>query len=41
MPGLGSAAPLSHVLARMIDEYALHSGQAHMRRFAALGRVQR
>lgn len=40
-PGLGSGAPLSHVLVKMIDEYALHSGQAHMLRFAALGRVQR
>ena len=40
-PGRGSAAPLSHVLVKMIDEYALHSGQAHMLRFAALGRVQR
>ncbi|MET4100455.1 hypothetical protein ABIB37_002692 [Agrococcus sp. UYP10] len=40
-PGRGSAAPLSHVLIKMIDEYALHGGQAHMLRFAALGRVQR
>ncbi|MGY3128655.1 hypothetical protein ACVWW9_002184 [Agrococcus sp. UYP33] len=40
-PGRGSAAPLSHVLIKMIDEYALHAGQAHMLRFAALGRVQR
>ncbi len=40
-PGRGSAAPRSHVLVKMIDEYALHSGQAHMLRFAALGRVQR
>jgi len=40
-PGRGSGAPPSHVLVKMIDEYALHSGQAHMLRFAALGRVQR
>ncbi|ROR66713.1 DUF664 domain-containing protein [Agrococcus jenensis] len=40
-PGRGSGAPLSHLLIKIIDEYALHSGQAHMLRFAALGRVQR
>jgi hypothetical protein len=25
----------------MIDEYALHAGQAHMLRFAALGELRR
>jgi len=25
----------------MIDEYALHAGQAHMLRFAALGEMKR
>ncbi|MFT4233109.1 MAG: DUF664 domain-containing protein [Leucobacter sp.] len=40
-PGLGHGDPLAHALVKMIDEYALHSGQAHMLRFAALGRVLR
>lgn len=40
-PGLGHGDPLGHTLIKMIDEYALHSGQAHMLRFAALGRVLR
>ncbi len=40
-PGMGHGNPLSHALVKMIDEYALHSGQAHMLRFAALGRVLR
>jgi hypothetical protein len=39
--GLGHGEPLGHTLIKMVDEYALHSGQAHMLRFAALGRVQR
>ncbi len=39
--GLGHGQPLAHTLIKMIDEYALHSGQAHMLRFAALGRLQR
>ena len=39
--GLGHGDPLGHTLLKMIDEYALHSGQAHMLRFAALGRVLR
>jgi hypothetical protein len=40
-PGLGHGKPLGHTLIKMIDEYALHSGQAHMLRFAALGQVLR
>lgn len=40
-PGLGHGESLSHTLIKMIDEYALHSGQAHMLRFAALGRMLR
>lgn len=39
--GLGHGDPLGHTLIKMIDEYALHSGQAHMLRFAALGRMPR
>ena len=40
-PGLGHGNPLGHTLIKMVDEYALHSGQAHMLRFAALGRLTR
>lgn len=40
-PGLGHGHPLGHTLIKVIDEYALHSGQAHMLRFAALGEVRR
>ncbi len=40
-PGLGHGRPLGATLVKMIDEYALHSGQAHMIRFAALGEVVR
>lgn len=39
--GLGHGRPLGFTLVKMIDEYALHSGQAHMIRFAALGEVRR
>jgi hypothetical protein len=39
--GAGHGRPLSAVLIKMIDEYALHAGQAHMLRFAALGKVLR
>ena len=39
--GLGHGQPLGHILIKMIDEYALHAGQAHMLRFSALGRMQR
>lgn len=40
-PGAGHGQPLGATLIKMIDEYALHSGQAHMLRFAALGRIVR
>jgi len=40
-PGYGHGRPLGHTLIKMIDEYALHSGQAHMLRFAALGQLLR
>ena len=40
-PGLGHGQPLGATLVKMIDEYALHSGQAHMLRFAALGEMVR
>lgn len=40
-PGKGHGRPLGAVLIKMIDEYALHSGQAHMLRFAALGEIIR
>lgn len=36
--GAGHRRPLRATLVKMIDEYALHAGQAHMLRFAALGR---
>ncbi|HUG31576.1 MAG TPA: DUF664 domain-containing protein [Acidimicrobiia bacterium] len=39
--GLGHGRPLGATLVKMIDEYALHSGQAHMLRFAALGEMIR
>ena len=39
--GAGHGRPLGAVLIKMIDEYALHSGQAHMIRFAALGEMIR
>jgi hypothetical protein len=39
--GAGHGRPLTAVLVKMIDEYALHAGQAHMLRFAALGKMLR
>jgi hypothetical protein len=39
--GKGHGRPLRATLVKMIDEYALHAGQAHMLRFAALGRLIR
>ena len=39
--GAGHGRPLGAVLVKMIDEYALHSGQAHMIRYAALGKIIR
>lgn len=40
-PGRGHGRPLGATLIKMIDEYALHSGQAHMLRYAALGEMIR
>lgn len=40
-PGKGHGRPVGVTLVKMIDEYALHSGQAHMLRFAALGQMIR
>ena len=39
--GLGHGMPLGATLIKMLDEYALHAGQAHMLRFAALGEMIR
>ena len=39
--GLGHGRPVGATLVKMIDEYALHAGQAHMLRFAALGKMIR
>ncbi|MEN8238733.1 MAG: DUF664 domain-containing protein [Actinomycetota bacterium] len=39
--GAGHGRRLEAVLVKMIDEYALHAGQAHMLRFAALGQMIR
>lgn len=39
--GAGNGRPLRTTLVKMIDEYALHAGQAHMLRFAALGEIVR
>ena len=39
--GVGSGRSLRASLVKMIDEYALHAGQAHMIRFAALGEMIR
>lgn len=39
--GEGHGWSLGAALIKMIDEYALHSGQAHMLRFAALGELRR
>jgi hypothetical protein len=39
--GAGHGRPLGATLVKMIDEYALHAGQAHMLRFAALGKMVR
>ena len=40
-PGRGHGRPLRATLVKMVDEYALHAGQAHMLRFAALGEIIR
>ena len=39
--GLGHGRMLRATLVKMIDEYAIHAGQAHMLRFAALGELIR
>jgi hypothetical protein len=39
--GLGHGRPLQAVLIKMVQEYAVHNGQAHMLRYAALGEVIR
>jgi Protein of unknown function (DUF664) len=39
--GAGHGRPLGSTLLKMIDEYALHSGEAHMLRYAALGEIIR
>ena len=39
--GAGHGRSLRTTLVKMIDEYALHAGQAHMLRFAALGEMIR
>jgi hypothetical protein len=39
--GAGHGRTLRAVLVKMIDEYAVHAGQAHMLRFAALGEMIR
>ena len=39
--GRGRGRPLGATLVGMINEYALHSGQAHMLRFASLGEIIR
>lgn len=39
--GAGHGRPLGACLVKMIHEYTLHSGQAHMLRYAALGEVVR
>lgn len=39
--GAGHGRPLQAVLLKMTNEYAIHAGQAHMLRFAALGELRR
>ncbi|HVR79385.1 MAG TPA: DUF664 domain-containing protein, partial [Acidimicrobiia bacterium] len=39
--GTGHGRQMGATLVKMLDEYALHSGQAHMLRFAALGEIIR
>jgi len=38
--GLGHGRSLRATLVKMVDEYAIHAGQAHMLRFAALGELR-
>jgi hypothetical protein len=37
--GLGHGRPLGATLVKMVQEYAVHNGQAHMLRYAVLGEV--
>ena len=39
--GAGHSRTLRAALIKMVDEYAIHAGQAHMLRFAALGEMIR
>ncbi len=39
--GLGHGRSLRATLMKMVDEYAIHAGQAHMLRFAVLGEMIR
>jgi len=39
--GAGHGRPLRATMVKMVDEYAIHAGQAHMLRFAALGEMIR
>ena len=39
--GKGHSMPMRAILVKMVDEYAIHAGQAHMLRFAALGELIR
>ena len=39
--GAGHGRPLRATLVKMVDEYAIHAGQAHMLGFAALGEMIR
>jgi len=39
--GLGHGRPLGATLIKMVQEYAVHNGQAHMLRYAVLGEVIR
>ena len=39
--GVGHGRPLRATLVKMVDEYAIHAGQAHMLRFSALGEMIR
>lgn len=36
-PGVGHGRPLGATLIKMVQEYAVHNGQAHMLRYATLG----
>lgn len=40
-PGAGHGRSLGATLIKMVQEYAVHNGQAHMLRYAALGEIRR